>query len=296
MIDESPAGEEFKRVAARQARRAARRWPRRTTAGACACSPTSARRARRAAVQNACDNCLQRRRRPGTRPRPRAWRCRCVYRFQQARRPALRRRPPDRRAARQGDREGRAVRPRAAQHLRHRRRRRASRSGARVLRQLIALGHLRDRERIQHAGARPTARARCCGRGARCCCARRARRRRAARARARAKRARGGAAQAAAASARRRRRSARFAALKAWRAEVARAHNLPAYVVFHDATLAEMADLRPDSLDALAGHQRRRREQARGLRRTDPARAARRPDATSRRFTPVARGAPYQVE
>ncbi|HEY3634571.1 MAG TPA: RecQ family ATP-dependent DNA helicase, partial [Caldimonas sp.] len=45
---------------------------------------------------------------------------------------------------------------------------------------------------------------------------------------------------------------ARFAALKAWRAEVARAHNLPAYVVFHDATLAEMADLRPDSLGALA--------------------------------------------
>ena len=45
----------------------------------------------------------------------------------------------------------------------------------------------------------------------------------------------------------------RFAALKAWRAGVAKAHNLPAYVVFHDATLAEMADLRPDSLDALAG-------------------------------------------
>ena len=45
----------------------------------------------------------------------------------------------------------------------------------------------------------------------------------------------------------------RFAALKAWRGEVARVHNLPAYVVFHDATLAEMADLRPDSLDALAG-------------------------------------------
>lgn len=44
----------------------------------------------------------------------------------------------------------------------------------------------------------------------------------------------------------------RFAALKAWRAEIARAHNLPAYVVFHDAALAEMADLRPDSLDALA--------------------------------------------
>ncbi|MGZ5236758.1 MAG: DNA helicase RecQ [Caldimonas sp.] len=45
----------------------------------------------------------------------------------------------------------------------------------------------------------------------------------------------------------------RFAALKAWRAEVARAHNLPAYVVFHDATLAEMAERHPASLDELAG-------------------------------------------
>ena len=44
----------------------------------------------------------------------------------------------------------------------------------------------------------------------------------------------------------------RFAALKAWRAEVAREHNLPAYVVFHDATLAEMARSQPESLDALA--------------------------------------------
>jgi ATP-dependent DNA helicase RecQ len=43
----------------------------------------------------------------------------------------------------------------------------------------------------------------------------------------------------------------RFAALKAWRAEVAREHNLPAYVVFHDATLAEMARARPGTLDAL---------------------------------------------
>jgi len=46
---------------------------------------------------------------------------------------------------------------------------------------------------------------------------------------------------------------ARFAALKAWRAEVAREHNLPAYVIFHDATLAAIAALAPDSLDALAG-------------------------------------------
>ncbi len=45
---------------------------------------------------------------------------------------------------------------------------------------------------------------------------------------------------------------ARFASLKAWRAEVAREHNLPAYVVFHDATLAEMARICPQALDELA--------------------------------------------
>jgi ATP-dependent DNA helicase RecQ len=45
---------------------------------------------------------------------------------------------------------------------------------------------------------------------------------------------------------------ARFDALKAWRAEVAREHNLPAYIVFHDATLAEMARDCPDSLEALS--------------------------------------------
>lgn len=45
----------------------------------------------------------------------------------------------------------------------------------------------------------------------------------------------------------------RFAALKAWRAEVAKAHNLPAYVIFHDATLAAIAALDPRSVDDLAG-------------------------------------------
>ena len=45
----------------------------------------------------------------------------------------------------------------------------------------------------------------------------------------------------------------RFAALKTWRGEIARAHKLPPYVVFHDAALAEMARAVPDSLDALAG-------------------------------------------
>ena len=43
-----------------------------------------------------------------------------------------------------------------------------------------------------------------------------------------------------------------FEALKAWRAEVASAHNLPAYVIFHDATLAAIATLRPDSLNGLS--------------------------------------------
>jgi ATP-dependent DNA helicase RecQ len=45
----------------------------------------------------------------------------------------------------------------------------------------------------------------------------------------------------------------RFAALKAWRAEVAREHNLPAYVIFHDATLAAIAALDPRSLAQMEG-------------------------------------------
>ena len=45
----------------------------------------------------------------------------------------------------------------------------------------------------------------------------------------------------------------RYAALKAWRAEVAKAHNLPAYVIFHDATLAAIAKRAPSSLDDLQG-------------------------------------------
>jgi len=43
----------------------------------------------------------------------------------------------------------------------------------------------------------------------------------------------------------------RFADLKAWRAGVAKEHNLPAYVVFHDATLADMARMAPQSLGEL---------------------------------------------
>jgi ATP-dependent DNA helicase RecQ len=46
---------------------------------------------------------------------------------------------------------------------------------------------------------------------------------------------------------------ARFAALKAWRGEVAKEHNLPAYVIFHDATLAAIAERAPATLEDLQG-------------------------------------------
>ncbi|QDL56915.1 DNA helicase RecQ [Rhodoferax aquaticus] len=45
----------------------------------------------------------------------------------------------------------------------------------------------------------------------------------------------------------------RYSALKAWRAEVAKEHNLPAYVIFHDATLAAIAQRSPQSLEDLQG-------------------------------------------
>jgi ATP-dependent DNA helicase RecQ len=48
----------------------------------------------------------------------------------------------------------------------------------------------------------------------------------------------------------------RLAALKAWRAEVAREHNLPAFVIFHDSTLRAIAERAPQSsrdLEGIAG-------------------------------------------
>ncbi len=45
----------------------------------------------------------------------------------------------------------------------------------------------------------------------------------------------------------------RFINLKAWRAEVAKEHNLPAYVIFHDATLAAIAERAPATLEDLQG-------------------------------------------
>jgi ATP-dependent DNA helicase RecQ len=45
----------------------------------------------------------------------------------------------------------------------------------------------------------------------------------------------------------------RLGKLKAWRAEVAREHNLPAFVIFHDATLRALAEQDPHSLSDLEG-------------------------------------------
>jgi ATP-dependent DNA helicase RecQ len=44
-----------------------------------------------------------------------------------------------------------------------------------------------------------------------------------------------------------------FERLRAWRIEAARRHGVPAYVIFHDATLREIARSRPGSLEALRG-------------------------------------------
>jgi ATP-dependent DNA helicase RecQ len=44
-----------------------------------------------------------------------------------------------------------------------------------------------------------------------------------------------------------------FDKLRWWRVETARAHGVPAYVVFQDATLREIAKVKPTSLDALRG-------------------------------------------
>ena len=45
----------------------------------------------------------------------------------------------------------------------------------------------------------------------------------------------------------------RLGRLKAWRADVAREHNLPAFVIFHDATLRAIAEQAPQSLADLEG-------------------------------------------
>jgi ATP-dependent DNA helicase RecQ len=42
-----------------------------------------------------------------------------------------------------------------------------------------------------------------------------------------------------------------FEKLRVWRQAAAREHNVPAYVIFHDATLAQIAQLRPGTLEQL---------------------------------------------
>ncbi|MCX5341612.1 DNA helicase RecQ [Streptomyces atratus] len=44
-----------------------------------------------------------------------------------------------------------------------------------------------------------------------------------------------------------------FEALRAWRGDRAKEQGVPAYVIFHDATLREIATVRPDSVSALGG-------------------------------------------
>ena len=62
-----------------------------------------------------------------------------------------------------------------------------------------------------------------------------------------------------------------FEALRAWRGEVAKSHGVPAYVIFHDATLREIALAQPESMDALSHISGGGRPQARSLRRRNPA-------------------------
>src|SRR3546814_4096129 len=45
----------------------------------------------------------------------------------------------------------------------------------------------------------------------------------------------------------------RFENWRIWRSEVARGHGVPAYVIFHDATLREIAMNSPASMDELGG-------------------------------------------
>jgi ATP-dependent DNA helicase RecQ len=44
-----------------------------------------------------------------------------------------------------------------------------------------------------------------------------------------------------------------FAALRSWRRDMAKEHGVPAYTIFHDSTLRELAGRLPGSLDELRG-------------------------------------------
>ena len=80
-----------------------------------------------------------------------------------------------------------------------------------------------------------------------------------------------------------------FEALRAWRAEQAREQGVPAYVIFHDATLREIATVWPDVRRRARRDQRSRREEAGDVRggRARGARLAGRPPVR-RRSAPAA--------
>ena len=61
-----------------------------------------------------------------------------------------------------------------------------------------------------------------------------------------------------------------FERLREWRAEQAREASVPAYVVFTDATLTALAEVRPTTERAAAGHLGHRPDQAGALRRRRP--------------------------
>ncbi len=44
-----------------------------------------------------------------------------------------------------------------------------------------------------------------------------------------------------------------FEALRGWRRDMAKEHGVPAYTIFHDSTLLELADRLPSSLEELRG-------------------------------------------
>ena len=179
--------------------------------------------------------------------------------------PEVRRRAGHRHPARQEDRQGDPVRPRRADRVRHRHRAARGASGAAWSASCWPRGCSPSRATTAR-WCSPTPAPRCCGRRARgdACAASPSG---AASARSGPRR------KAGAPSPRptcRPRPRAVFERLRAWRAATAKEQGVPAYVIFHDATLREIAT--PRAVDAgRARHgQRRRREQARQVRPAGP--------------------------
>ncbi len=76
--------------------------------------------------------------------------------------------------------------------------------------------------------------------------------------------------------------TALFERLRAWRAATAREQGVPAYVIFHDATLRQIAAERAGQPGRAGRRQRRRREQAGQVRTADPGHGQRRGQPSGR--------------